>query len=398
MRKKQLNRKKEELMTNLFRRAKEILNRLEEAGYESYIVGGAVRDYLLNKTIHDFDITTAAPIADIKRLFPKTIDVAIKHGTVVIFHEGDSFEVTSFRGNSLLEDLRLRDFTMNALAISSKGMIYDPFCGEADIKSKIIRGVEKPQSRFEEDPLRMLRAIRFVSQLSFTIEEGTAMAIRTCGDQINKVAIERMTVELEKIWLGKFVERAFMQFRDTKLLAKIDLFRPLEAALDNQKIITMVTKLASITEVWTLLLFMSNHKDATDYLHHMKQSNKIITEVNLILNRLTSVVECGFTLEDYYFLGLETSMKTERIRAALSNETANLKAVELDFSELTIKRKQELSINGKDIILCLKKEEPKTRIGELLTLAENAVVTKKVVNEKQAIISWLRKEGFIDAE
>ncbi|MFN7252234.1 MAG: CCA tRNA nucleotidyltransferase [Anaerobacillus sp.] len=385
-------------MTNLFRQAKEILNRLEEAGYESYIVGGAVRDFLLNNAIHDFDITTSAPIAAIKRLFPKTIDVAVKHGTVVIFHEGASFEVTSFRGNSLLEDLRLRDFTMNAMAINSKGIIYDPYCGEADIKSKTIRGVEEPQSRFEEDPLRMLRAIRFVSQLSFTIEEETAMAILTCGDHINKVAIERITVELEKIWLGKFVEKAFEQFQDTKLLAKIDHLRPLQAALQSQKIITMVKKVASITEVWTLLLFMSNHKEATDYLHLMKQSKKIITEVNLILSRLTSVVECGFSLEDYYYLGLETTMKTERIRAALSNETANLRAVELAFSELPIKVKQELSLSGNDVMLYLNKAEPKTRIGELLTIAEKAVVTKKVANEKHAIISWLRKEGFIHAE
>lgn len=385
-------------MTNLFRRAKEILNRLEEAGYESYIVGGAVRDFLLNNAIHDFDITTSAPIAVIKRLFPKTIDVAVKHGTVVIFYEGDSFEVTSFRGNSLLEDLRLRDFTMNAMAVTSKGIIYDPFCGEADIKSKIIRGVDEPQSRFKEDPLRMLRAIRFVSQLSFTIEEETEMAILACGDHINKVAIERITIELEKIWFGKFVKKAFKQFQDTKLLAKMDDLRPLQAALHNPKIITMVTKVASITEVWSLLLFMSNHNDATNYLHHMKQSNKIIAEVNLILNRLNSVVECGFTLEDYYFLGLELSMKTERIRAALLNDIANLKAVELAFSELPIKAKQELSLSGNDVMLCLNKAEPKTRIGELLAIVEKAVVTKKVINEKQEIISWLRKEGFIDAE
>jgi tRNA nucleotidyltransferase (CCA-adding enzyme) len=385
-------------MTNLFRRAKEILYRLEEAGYETYIVGGAVRDYLLKRTIHDFDITTSAPIAAIKSIFPKTIDVAIKHGTVVIFHEGDSFEVTSFRASSLVEDLRLRDFTMNAMAISSKGIIYDPTSGEADIKSKIIRGVNEPQSRFEEDPLRMLRAIRFVSQLSFSIEEETAMAILTCGDHINNVAIERITVELEKIWLGKFVEKAFGQFQETKLLEKIDHLRPLQSALQNQKMITMLPKLASVTEIWTLLLFMANHQDATGYLQHMKQSNKIIAEVNLILSRLTSIVECGFTVEDYYYLGLETTIKTERIRAALSNETANIKAVELAFNELPIKAKQELTLSGVDVMQCLNKAEPKTRIGELLTIAEKAVVTKNVENQKQAIISWLRKEGFIDAE
>lgn len=385
-------------MESLFHPAMDILKELEKAGYEAYIVGGAVRDHLLQRSIHDVDITTSAPPLVIKQLFPKTIDVAIKHGTVIVRHLGHSFEVTQFKGSSLVEDLKSRDFTMNAMAFSNKREIIDPYCGAQDIEKQLVRAVKSAKNRFVEDPLRMLRAIRFVSYFSFSIEKHTLEEIKNCGNQICNVAIERIAVELEKIWLGKYVERAFDIFFETKILTYIEQLSPVQMALSDRKIVTALKKLRNATEVWTLLLFVSKQQGASNFLLQWKLPNKLIAEVELILSRLIPILKQGFTLEDYYYFGLETCKKAERVRAAFLDEEADLKGIEVTFKHLPIKERKELALKGNDVALLLQKEDPKSKIGQLIVIAEKAVVTKKVENEKSAIINLLRREGFIDAK
>ncbi len=166
-----------------------VINRLTQNGYKAYIVGGCVRDILLDKTPHDFDITTNAKPNEIISLFEKTVPTGIKHGTVTVILRDEPIEVTTFRTDrdytdnrrpdnvtfvdDLKEDLARRDFTVNALAYNKTEGLKDFFGGQDDLQNKILRAVGNPEKRFREDALRILRLFRFASTLGFSIEEQT---------------------------------------------------------------------------------------------------------------------------------------------------------------------------------------------------------------------------------
>ena len=192
-----------------------IINTLEEAGYEAYAVGGCVRDSILGRKPDDWDITTSAKPEEIKRLFPRTVDTGIKHGTATVLLGGEGFEVTTYRVDgvyedgrhpsevtftaSLKEDLKRRDFTINAMAYNARTGLVDLYGGLADIENRVIRCVGIAGERFDEDALRMLRAVRFSAQLSFRIEEATGEAVKALAPNLQKISAERIQVELVKL-------------------------------------------------------------------------------------------------------------------------------------------------------------------------------------------------------
>lgn len=192
-----------------------IIEILEAAGYEAYAVGGCVRDSILGREPNDWDITTSAKPEETKRLFARTIDTGIKHGTVTVMLDKEGFEVTTYRIDgiyedsrhpkevtftaSLEEDLKRRDFTVNAMAYNERTGLVDIFGGLADIEQGIIRCVGNAEERFTEDALRMLRAVRFSAQLGYEIEEQTKQAIRRLAPNLNKISAERIQVELVKL-------------------------------------------------------------------------------------------------------------------------------------------------------------------------------------------------------
>lgn len=177
-----------------------VIEKIEEAGHEAVIVGGAVRDFLLQRDVHDVDVATSALPEEIKKIFSQTIDVGMEHGTVVVLDEGKPIEVTTYRTEGtysdyrrpdevifvreLSQDLERRDFTINAMAFTKSGEIIDLFNGKDDLHVGLIRAVGDANSRFREDALRMLRAIRFSAQLGFDIEEKTLEAIQKDSDLI----------------------------------------------------------------------------------------------------------------------------------------------------------------------------------------------------------------------
>lgn len=199
-------------------KVKQIISRLEKADFEAYAVGGCVRDSILGRSPEDWDITTSAKPEEVKKLFSTTIDTGLQHGTVTVVIEKEGFEVTTFRldgdytdgrhpdrvafTSSLTEDLRRRDFTINAMAYSEKRGLIDEFDGERDLEDGIIRAVGEAKERFSEDALRMFRAIRFAGQLNFKIEEKTFDAIKELSSNISKVSVERIAKELEKLLLS----------------------------------------------------------------------------------------------------------------------------------------------------------------------------------------------------
>ena len=195
-----------------------IISSLNRAGFEAYIVGGCVRDYLLGKPPKDWDITTSALPEQVKAIFPHTYDTGIEHGTVTVLVDKTGYEVTTYRidgeykdnrhpesvvfTNKLTGDLARRDFTMNAIAYNDSEGFVDEFGGIEDLRKGLIRAVRNPSERFREDALRMMRALRFSAQLGFEIEENTRLAIRENAGLIKNISRERIRDELIKLILS----------------------------------------------------------------------------------------------------------------------------------------------------------------------------------------------------
>lgn len=209
-----------------------IIDRLAENGFEGYFVGGCVRDTILNRPVYDYDITTNAKPDDVLRIFYdfKTICNGIKHGTVSVVVNSKPYEITTFRKEgkysdnrhpdrvffckSINDDLSRRDFTCNAMAFSKKQGLIDNFGGFYDTHNSVLRAVGVPVTRFKEDTLRILRALRFCSNLSFSIEQKTASAIFSLKGLLNNVSKERIYSELKKIFTGENAKNVLLDYEE----------------------------------------------------------------------------------------------------------------------------------------------------------------------------------------
>lgn len=214
--------------------AKMIIEILEQAGYEAFAVGGCVRDFLMGRPCDDMDITTSARPAETEKILNnhhmKFIETGLKHGTITAVTDGGSFEITTYRTDGaytdnrhpehvefvtdIKEDLSRRDFTINAMAYNDRAGIVDLFGGRDDLDKKIIRAVGDPDKRFKEDALRIMRAIRFASVLSFDIETKTKKAIFNNKELLKNVSYERIFTELSKLLLGENVFDVLMEYRE----------------------------------------------------------------------------------------------------------------------------------------------------------------------------------------
>ncbi len=203
-----------------------IINNLQLHGYEAFAVGGCVRDSILARRPEDWDITTSARPEEIKKLFRRTVDTGIEHGTVTVLIGKDSFEVTTYRVDGAYEDsrhpievrftsrleddLQRRDFTINAMAYNDEVRLVDVFGGMRDLNHHLIRCVGDPKERFSEDALRILRAVRFSAQLNFPIEPYTAEALKELAPTLAKISAERIQAELVKLLVSPHPERTVM--------------------------------------------------------------------------------------------------------------------------------------------------------------------------------------------
>ena len=219
-----------EAMIRIPEDARDILDKLCAAGFSAYVVGGCVRDSLSGIEPHDWDICTSAFPEEVKHVFSgeHTIDTGLKHGTLTVMRHHVPYEVTTFRTDGeytdhrhpdgvtfvrdLHEDLSRRDFTVNSMAYHPKTGLSDPFGGQRDLQAGIIRCVGDAQTRFTEDALRIIRALRFASVFDFTIEEGTDAAIRELYPTLSMVAAERIWQEMQKLLCGKAVRRILMAY------------------------------------------------------------------------------------------------------------------------------------------------------------------------------------------
>ena len=220
--------RKEKEMLEISENAKKAINMLNSAGYEAYVVGGCVRDMVMGNPASDFDITTSALPEETKEVFKseRIIETGLKHGTVTVLFDGEPLEITTYRidgdyldnrhpqsvsfTKNLENDLSRRDFTMNALVYNETDGVRDCFGGIPDIENKIIRAIGDPKKRFCEDALRILRGIRFAATLGFEIEENTKRAMLECKHLLHNISPERISVEINKLLLGKNVKNVIL--------------------------------------------------------------------------------------------------------------------------------------------------------------------------------------------
>ncbi|MCQ6273901.1 CCA tRNA nucleotidyltransferase [Bacillus sp. V3B] len=394
-------------MMPIFKRAIPLLEKIEEVGFEAYFVGGCVRDYILKKKIADVDIATSATPQEIKSIFSKTIDVGIEHGTVVVIWNKETYELTTFRSDgdytdfrrpsevmfirSLQEDLKRRDFTMNSMAMNKEGKIIDPFSGQEAIRNRLIETVGSAKERFHEDALRMMRAVRFVSQLSFTIANETQKALKTNASLLEKIATERKTIEFEKLLQGENRKQAFQLLLDTELFLFLPGLMKHEQAL--RQLIQYHIESLSTVEVWSLLLYLMDMKqDKVElFLRKWTLPVKKIKQITSILSWLQVRLCSEWQTETLYRAGLENVLHTEILFNTISHRPVHQSISELKekYHRLVIKDRHELAVSGRDLMVW-DNQEGGPWIKVKLATIEKAVLTGQVSNEKEKIREWLQ--------
>ena len=273
-----------------------VIGKIRDAGYEAFAVGGCVRDTLLGRTPEDWDVTTSARPEAVKAIFERTVDTGLQHGTVTVLKNRKGYEVTTYRIDgeyhdgrhpdsveftpNLLEDLKRRDFTINAMAYSHETGIVDEFGGMEDLKAGIVRCVGRPEDRFTEDALRLLRALRFSAQLGFEIEESTYAAIKTIAPNLAKVSKERVQAELTKLLLSAHPERILL-LKETGLSAQIV---PGFDAVFAPALFSKLSRLPAEKSLrWAGFLLCQSTKQAEAVLKGLKMDNETIGNVSRMI-------------------------------------------------------------------------------------------------------------------
>ena len=384
-----------------FELARPVLQTIEQAGYEAYFVGGSVRDTILGKPIHDVDIATSAYPNEIKGLFKRTVDTGIEHGTVMILDHGTGYETTTFRSEStytdfrrpdhvtfvrsLAEDLKRRDFTINALAMRENGEVIDLFEGLSDLQSHRIRAVGDAQERFHEDALRMMRAVRFASQLDFTIVPETLAAITAHAQLLDKIAVERTQVELLKLLTGKTPQRGLTDMLATGLWQYCPDFAAHEHAL--QTLAQRLTHgVSSEIAAWTLLVtaFGLKPTEVTPFMKHWKTANQTATAVQTASKTAGQLLQGDLNAWQLYQCGHDLIATANEV-AVILGANDRQPALAQRLAALPIQHKKELAVTGKDLMQA--GIQPGPQLGAILGDLEYQVVTGAVANDRAALVA-----------
>ncbi|MGM0217209.1 CCA tRNA nucleotidyltransferase [Enterococcus sp. AZ126] len=400
-----------EIIPDEFTRATSVLKEIQAHGFEAYFVGGSVRDALLNQSIHDVDIATSAYPEEIKQIFHRTIDVGIDHGTVLVLVGDEQYEITTFRTEStyqdfrrpdtvtfvrsLKEDLKRRDFTINALAMDVDGEIIDLFDGMADLKQKIIRAVGNPKERFHEDALRMMRGLRFASQLDFKIEANTLSAIEAFHRLLDKISVERIAVEFMKLLLGKNRRAALLPFIETECYLYCPGLNKFGEALFNFSDLPN-RQIESESQAWALLINTLGLKETEIrvFLKSWKQSNHMIQEVQNLIYGLNKRLSEELHDKDLFDLGLDTALSVEKL-LFYYGQKSKLEEVKERYLSLPIHDRKQLAVTGNDLLDYFDKK-PGKWLGDMIEILEVAVVKGQIVNNKERLIGYAKNK--IDEE
>ena len=361
----------------MYKNAIEILKILEQNNYEAYIVGGYVRDKLLNKNSNDIDIATSATPKEIMKLFDITSDKEMKYGAVNIIYKKNKYDLTTFRKElkyednrkpvklkyikNIKKDLLRRDFTINTLCINSKGEILDFLNVKQDLNKKIIKTVGNPRYRIKEDVLRILRAVRFASNLNFRIEEKTKHYIKINAKLLKKLSYQRKKEELNKIFLSTNKEQA------KELLLELKLDKYLD--INNLSQIIMCN---DVIGIWA----QANVDNLYPFTKLEKEQMK---KIRSLLNK---------DITDPYVL-YKTDLYTACVVADIKN--INKSKITKIYNNLPINSKNEILIKEIEIANLLEKK-PGPYLKEIFYNIENLIINKKINNDKEEIIDYIIKE------
>lgn len=388
----------------LFLEALPVMQQLVDAGYEAYFVGGSVRDMLLHKPISDVDIATSATPQEVKEIFPHTVDVGIEHGTVMVIYHKEGYEVTTFRTEegyedfrhpdkvtfvrSLEEDLKRRDFTINALAIGIDDQLIDFFDGIGDLERQCIRCVGDAKERFNEDALRMFRAVRFVGQLGFQVEEETKNAISLLKMNLSKVAVERMKVEFEKMIQSSYRKDALKLFIETGLYQACPLFDGKGEIL--LKLAEFPIKEMSVLQAWILFVdaLKLSDKEVTHLLKSWKSSNEQIRDVLVGYRTYCARKEEGWNFFLAYACPYEVACEVEQL-LIVQNKSSSMEGLEATYHSLPIHSMNDIQLNGHDIIRILKLDKKGPIIGQVLKTVEKMILEKSISNDAEVLETYV---------
>ncbi|MBN1045303.1 MULTISPECIES: CCA tRNA nucleotidyltransferase [unclassified Clostridium] len=416
-----------------------ILDRLKNNGHEAYIVGGCVRDSILNNIPKDWDITTKARPEEVIKLFDKVILTGVKHGTVTVLINSEGYEVTTYRMDgeyedsrhpkkvnfvsNLKEDLARRDFTINAMAYNKVDGLIDYFEGVSDLKKKVIKTVGNSEKRFSEDALRMLRAIRFSSQLDFSISNETLNSIKNLRENIKNISKERIREEFNKILMSN--TKGIDILRETGLMEYIfpEIIKLYDFKIDNMyyndNLYTHTIKATEeienklhlkLTMLFHNLLKMNNEdmeytilqikkflkefkydndtvNKVTDLTRYMHNSLNTKLEIKQMLNLINlDLFEDLLKVKESEILSQNPLYKEERLSHLLYIRE-NLKDVIFNNECFNLKN---LNISGKDLIsLGLEKGK---NIGEMLNELLELVMNNPDLNDKQVLIDIVKEK------
>ena len=396
-------------------KVKSIMSKLEENGYEAYMVGGCVRDSLLGRNPKDYDIATNALPNDVIEIFGhhRTIPTGLKHGTVTVVMDGESFEVTTYRTDmkytdgrrpdevkfesSIEKDLSRRDFTINAIAYNDKNGLIDIYNGRRDLDNKIIRCVGEPDERFKEDALRMMRAIRFSAELGFNIEDNTMDAIIKNKERLSKVSMERVTFELNRIILSHNTEKIYLLIQ-TMLMDYIEpKFNPLEPK--SLKVLEFIENKLYLRIAALFIICDMNQYEARSILKRLKYDNNTTNKTVEIIkySGLDIKEDTVYIRQNLSKMGLEVFLDILNLKIAfimasespcIDNGINRIEKVK-KAAEDVINRNEcigikDLAVSGEDIVgLGLKGKYVGDMLDELLSM----VIVDPELNKRERLIS-----------
>ncbi len=385
-----------------FRKAIEIIQHIEKSGGEAYIVGGAVRDFLAERKVGDIDIATSLLPERIIEIFDKVIPIGLEHGTVLVRYETASFEVTTYRTesgyqdfrhpdevrfvNQIEEDLARRDFTMNAIAMDQQGEIIDPYGGADSLKNRRIQSVGDPALRFQEDPLRIMRALRFASQLEFSIEDQTIKAIQTYSHLLSHIAVERLAAEFEKMYQGPGYKTGINLCVKTEVVNYLPIFKEHPSALS----FIPKSSLLNFSEVIAFYQFKVSHWTIKDWKRAWKLSNLTRNRTEILLSSLKEY-KTSHKVTGWLVYNLDKSLYPSfaRVLASLGLEELTVKdKLEEQDSQLPIHSEKDLEFGAKDLIELKSDLQKGPWIKAGITQIEYLVVNKQLTNQYSKIKEW----------
>lgn len=355
----------------------EIINKLSEHGFIAYIVGGYVRDELLNIKSNDVDITTNAKPKEIKEIFPDCIIKSDSYGAVIINYKKYRFDVTTMREemeyldsrhpssviyvDDLKKDLLRRDFTINALCIDKNGKLIDLIDGKDDIKRKVIRTITDSNKSFSDDALRILRAIRFASLLNFNLSDEVKDAIKNNKHLLKKLSNSRKKEELDKIFGGKNAQEGI------NLIKELDLVK--ELSLSN---LDRVKDYSDIVGIWAMI-----NPSSYDFSISEKE---LIKKVNLVydMDNLDNLTLYHYGCYVNVLAGINKGLKKKDIIAK--------------YEGLPIKKRDEIKITAKEMCKILDRK-PGPFIGKIYSVLEDKILLGELINDNDKIKEFIKKYG-----